>query len=76
MLILRLCDDSTLIDTLTSFLMVAIQTKLRIPPAARHGTSIYPLKGFATYLFILLVLHGVLFERLISDSLQIVHKGL
>jgi hypothetical protein len=56
--------------------MVAIQIKLRIPPAARHGTFIYPLKGFATYLFIFLVLHGVLFERLISDALQIIHKGL
>jgi hypothetical protein len=55
---------------------VAIQIKQRIPPVARHGAFIYPRDQVATYFFILLVLHRVLLERLISDALQVIHKGL
>jgi|HubBroStandDraft_3_1064219.scaffolds.fasta_scaffold417933_1 hypothetical protein len=40
------------------------------------GTFVSPLHQEATYLFILLVLDRILLERLISDALQVIHKGL
>ncbi len=42
----------------------------------RFGQSFYFHFQIVTYLFILLVLHGVLLERLISNTLQVIHKRL
>jgi hypothetical protein len=43
---------------------------------ASYGTFVYPLHQATTYIFILLILHRILLERLISDALQIIRKGL
>jgi len=57
--------------------MVAILIELRIPPDARDGTLIYPAGiKWTTHFFVLLILDRILLERLISDALQVIHKGL
>jgi hypothetical protein len=43
---------------------------------SRIGALFIPCIKVETYFFILLIFHRVLFESLISDALQVIHKGL
>jgi hypothetical protein len=61
---------------LTSCPTEAIQTEPHIPPVAGNGALFIPCIQDDTYFFIFLVLYRVLFEGLISDTLQVIHKGL
>jgi len=57
--------------------MVAILIELRIPPDARNGTLIYPAGSSGiTHFFVPSILDRILLEGLISDALQVIHKGL
>jgi hypothetical protein len=73
----HVCDDSTSV-LLTSFPMQANRVERRTQPT--HVITLYlclnRVTTIVTYLFILLIFYGILFERLISDSLQVIHKGL